>query len=350
VEIDYNLIVNKLTEKGICKFFDSQNIKSEKCPTKQDLKDRIAKLTSSENSLFQFVDNKDLIEFYLKTEEAGQKHFYFYEFEMTQEVESRIESFKKECSNDTKREFNTTKNEEWFFREEKSEITFKLLTIKKTYRHNKDLDKEDNNKFFKGYDVFEIQNVLFFRFFKDINRVLIGIDKHSDLDREKDIQNRILENFNKICGEDQNFNLENILDDEIIEELMYLPNVLISKIKNDVNQTKQSSMYAKRVDVEKVLEAVNKKTYHVDEIKAKNPDYDIRTHPTYLAERNRKYEDDTLEVDINGLEIYWFSHLYSKADYFRVRLSSIDSSIVTYSSSITKEEIEDVIQKIIRYP
>lgn len=346
--INYELLANKLSGKGICKFVNLYDIEDLKCMNKQEMVEQIKSLTGTDR-LFGSIELKDFINYYLDTEEAGQKHFYFYEFDISDEVQKNMGDFMSNWTDENDREFDTAKEHEWYFNETDDEITFKLINIKEVYQHNKtlDIDESNNGKFYRGYNVFKIQNVLFFRFFMKKNKVVVGIDKYSDLDTPSDIRNKIHDSFEEICGEDTAQNLEGLIDTSLIEKLIFLPNVISSKIKNDINNNKQSAMYAKRADLLKILEEIDNKKYLVEQVKVKNPDYDIRTHPTYLAEQSRKYEDSSLEIDINNTELYWFTHWYKKADYFRLRVSSVDSSITTYSTSISKKEFEDVIHQII---
>ncbi len=342
--INYELLANKLSAKGICKFINLYDVKDLKCINKQEMVEKIKSLTSDDR-LFDSIKLQDFINYYLATEEAGQKHFYFYSFEITDTIKQSIKDFIDNCLDEKNREFKTAKDEKWYYNKTDNEIILKLINIKEIYQHNK--DELINHKFHKIYDIFKIQNVLFFRFFLDKNKVIIGIDKYSDLDTLSDIRKKIFDNFEKICGKNSSNDLEGLINTNIIEKLIFLPNVISSKIKNDINNNKQSAMYAKKADFLKILDEIDNKKYTVEKVKVKNPDYDIRTHPTYLAEQSRKYEDSSLEIDINNTEIYWFTHLYKKADYFRLRVSSIDSSLTTYSTSISKKEFEDVIRQII---
>lgn len=342
--INYELMANKLSGKGICKFVNLYDIEDLKCGTKQEMVEQVKSLTG-ENRLFDTIKQEDFIKYYLDTEEAGQKYFYFYEFDITDTIKENIESFIKNSIDEKEREFSTPMEEEWYFQNNDEEIILKLINIKEIYKHNK--DERKSGQYHKIYNIFEIQNVLFFRFFITKNKVLIGIDKYSDLDTLNDIRKKIMYNFDLICGEKSSHLLEGIIDTETIEKLIFLPNVISSKIRNDINSNKQSAMYAKRADMQKIVNEINSKKYNINQVKLNNPDYDIRTHPTYLAEQSRKYTDDSLEIDINNTEIYWFSHEYKKADYFRLKISSADSSITTYTPSISKVEFEDVVRKII---
>lgn len=347
-KITYELLTNKLTEHGVCKFVSLYDIEELKCPSKKEMKEKIKELTG-ESRLFDSIPQKDFIDFYKSTEEAGQKHFYFYNFDFDEKILQNIKDFIATCTNESEREFDTAQEHEWFFTEAGDEITVKLINIKEVYQHDKSLDVDETSKgrFFRGYNVFKIQNVLFIRFFITKNKVLIGIDKYSDLDTPSDIRNKIIDCFESICGKHSSGKLEGAINTKAIENIIFMSNVISSKITNDININKKSAMFAKKADMVKILDDINNKKYTIEQVKEKNPDFDIRTHPTYLAEQARKYEDSGMEIDINNCEIYWFTHWYKKADYFRFKISSVDSCITTYSSSITKKEFEDVVRQII---
>ena len=345
-DVNIDLIFNKLTEKGICKFVSLYNINGDNTCDKNKLK-KLVTTSMGDGNLFEFIPLNKFIQFYLDTEEAGQKHFYFYKFGINENISIKIDEFKKKCINENDREFKTALEDEWFYQKNDDEIIFKLINIKEVYQHDKTLDTEiKDGKFFKGYFVKTIQNVLFFRFIKNKNLVIIGIDKYSDLDTPSDIRNKIRDNFELICGENSSEFLEDFLNSDIIENLLAVPNAISTNIKNEINNHKKSAMFAKNVDIFKILTDIDQVLYAVDQVKIKNPDFDIKTHPTYQAEQSKKYQDD-IQIDINNTQIYWFTHFYKRADYFRMKISTVDSSITTYSSSITKEEFEDVILQII---
>lgn len=345
-DINTDLIFNKLTEKGICKFIGLYNIDGEKTCDKDKLK-KLVSTSMGEGSLFEFIPLEKFIKFYRDTEEAGQKHFYFYKINLGESIIKQINNFKEKCISENDREFKTLLEDEWFYQENSDEIIFKLISIKEVYQHDKNLDTPvKDGKFFRGYIVKTIQNVLFFRFIKNKNLVIIGIDKYSDLDTPLDIKNKIKDNFELICGDNSSELLEDFLNTEIVENLLAVPNAISSNINNEINNHKKSAMFAKSANIDKILSDLDQGLYTIDQVKIKNSDFDIKTHPTYQAEQSKKYQDD-LQIDINNTQIYWFTHFYKKAAYFRMKISTVDSSITTYSPSITKEEFEDVILQII---
>jgi hypothetical protein len=350
IKINDDLLLNKLTEKGLCKFINLYDIEGLSCSNKADMKQKIKELTG-EGKLFESIPKANFIKFYLGTEKAGQKHFYFYETDLDKNMLENINTFAEEnCTPEEKRNFNTDEDDIWFYQAEGDEIIFKIVNIKEVFQHNSNLDDKSQlsqGKFFRGYNVFKIQNVLFFRFFISRNKLIIGIDKYSDLDTPSDIRKKIVDNYEKICGKKSFEKLNGIINTEAIEKIIFLPNVISHKVKNDININKQSAIYASRGDLTNILNEIDGKKYDISQVKMKNPDFDIRTHPTYLAEQAKKYEDNTLEIDINNCELYWFTHHYKKADCFRLKISSVDSSITTFSSSITDLEFEDVVHEII---
>lgn len=344
--LDMDLIFNKLTEKGICKFVSLYNLDGQKSCNKESLK-KFVKESMGENSLFKFIPEEKFLEYYRNTEEAGQKHFYFYRLDMNENILQNINHFKNFTTNENDRNFKTINNDdEWFYSEKNGELTFKLVNVKEVYQYDKTLDRNDKGLYFKGYHVKTIQNVLFFRFLLKDNKVIIGIDKYSDLDTPSDIRKKIISNFNLICGKNSYYDLNNLLNNDSIENLLIVPNAISTQIKNEINSHKKSAMYAKSADLDKILRDLDNGTYRLDQVKIKNPDFDIKTHPTYLAEQSKMYDDD-LQIDIENTQIYWFTHQYKKSDYFRLKINTIDSCITTYSPSISKEEFEDVILQVI---
>lgn len=337
-ELNMDLIFNKLTEKSICKFVSLYDVDGQRACNKEALK-KFVKESMDGNSLFDFIPKEKFLEYYLNTEEAGQKHFYFYNLDMTEDTLKNIENFKNFNTNEKDRDFSKINdNEEWFYKEDKNEITFKLINLKEVYQYDRTLDKPvKNGLFFKAYHVKTIQNILFFRFLLKENKVIIGIDKYSDLDTPSDIRKKIITNFDLICGEKKHFELENLLDNESVENLLVVPNAISTNIKNEINTHKKSAMYAKSADLDKILRDLDSGSYTLDQVKVKNPDFDIKTHPTYLAEQSKMYDED-LRIDIENTQIYWFTHQYKKSDYFRLKINTVDSSITTYSPSISKEE------------
>ncbi len=346
-EVNYELLTNKLSDKGMCKFVNLYDIEDLKCPTKKEMQEKIRELTG-EGRLFGSIPLQDFIGFYKDTEEAGQKHFYFYVFNDLEKYWENIQNFKTQCVPEDKRKFNTVQDNEWFFHEDNESTTFKVTSIKKIYQHNKDLDYDSKEgRFYKGFNVYDIHNIMFFRFIKSKNIVIIGIDKYSDLDREGDIKRKIFDAFDLICGtQNVHFLLEGLIDSERIENLLSMPNAISSKIKNTIDKTKQSYMKATRADAEKILKDLEAAKYGLDQVKEKNSEFDIKTHPTYLAEQEYSFKDK-LTIDIFNTEIYWFTHKYKDIDWFRFSIDTQDSKITTYSPSITKQEFEDVILQII---
>ncbi|MDO9207339.1 MAG: hypothetical protein Q7T91_03705 [Sulfuricurvum sp.] len=348
-EINYDLLINKLTEKGVCKFVSRFEIDGFKCPTKKELKEKIKELTGK-NSLFTFIPEKEFLRFYKDTEEAGQKHFFFYRFEQLSNYLNSIEDFKRVCTKEDDREFHTAEDDEWYYYENNDEIVFKLTSIKKVYQHNKYLDEESDTIFKKGYNVFDIHNILFFRFIKSENTLIIGLDKYSDFDTEADIRKKIQDKFRLIVASDEAYGLlEPLIDSDTIENLLTLPNTISVYIKNTVDDRLKSTMKAEKADIERILKDINiNELYDINEVKRKNPSFDIKAHPTYLAEQEKSIEAK-LSTNVDYTMIWWFSrdNYNAKADCFQFKINTDTSSIVTFASSITKQEFEDVIREII---
>jgi len=340
---NFKLLYNKLSKKGICKYLSlyMEDKKIDCSKNKDKIISELEELFKEDKSYNQFI------KFYLDTEETGQKHFYFYKFNVTNMIKENIEKFLLEIENETERKFSLEEQENWFYKKTDDEILIKHIEIKKTYIHDKELDKEDDKSFFKGYKIIYIPNVIIFRFFIKKQKVLIGIDKYSELDNKKDIEKKINDIFERICGVDTHNQLEGLIDKSIIEDFLFEQNVISYKIDSDINQDKKSVLSAKKGDLNRIVHDIASLKYTVEEVKIHNSDYDIKTHPTYLAEISKTFEDNSLKIDTNTIEIYWFTHKYKKPDYFRIKINAIDSSITTYSPSITKVEIDDVIYKII---
>jgi len=352
-DINYDLLINKLTEKGVCKFVSRYEIEDFKCPSKKDLKEKIRELTG-ENSLFEFIPQKQFLQFYKDTEEAGQKHFFFYHFDNLENYWDDIENFKRVCINEKDREFHTAQDDEWYFYENDDEIVFKLTSIKKVYQHNSNLDdntREDSDGIFiKGYNVFSIHNILFYRFMKSEKAVIIGLDKYSDFDTESDIRRKIEDNFRLIVANDDVYGqLEPLIDSDTIENLLTLPNTISVYIKNTVDDRLKSTMKAEKADIDRILRDINvNELYDINEVKRKNPSFDIKAHPTYLAEQEKSIEEK-LSTNVDYTMIWWFSrdNYNAKADCFQFKINTDTSSITTFAPSITKQEFEDVIREII---
>ncbi len=344
--INMELIFNKLTEKGICKFVSLFDIDGEIACSKEALK-KLVRESMGEDTLFESIPIEKFIQYYQNTEKAGQKHFYFYNLEINDTILENIEHFKSLHTNEDDRKFDTAQDDEWFYREENDEITCKLISIKEVYQYDNTLNKAvKDGVFYKAYHVKTIQNILFFRFYLKENKVVIGIDKYSDLDTPTDIKKKIIKSFEFICGKDSHIELENLLDNDTVENLLTVSNAISTNIKNEINQHKKSAMFAKHADLSKILDDLDNGVYQLEQVKAKNPDFDIKTHPTYIAEQSKMYDDD-LQVDIENTQIYWFTHQYKKSDYFRIKINTGDSCITTYSPSISKEEFDDVISQVI---
>jgi len=351
--INYDLLINKLTEKGVCKFVSRYDIEGFKCPTKKEMKEKLRELTG-ENTLFEFIPQKQFLQFYKDTEEAGQKHFFFYNFEQMDDYWNDIESFKRVCQNEEDREFHTAEDDEWYYSETEDELIFKLTSIKKVYQHNTILDdrtkEETDGIFTKGYNVFSIHNILFYRFNKTDKSLIIGLDKYSDFDTEADTRKKIEEKFRLIVANDDAYGqLEPLIDNDIIENLLSLPNTISVYIKNTVDDRMKSTMKAEKADIDKILKDINvNELYDINDVKKKNPSFDIKTHPTYLVEKKASFEN-TLSTSVDYTMIWWFSrdNYNAKADCFQFKINAESSLITTFAPSITKQEFEDVIREII---
>jgi hypothetical protein len=345
-DINMELIFNKLTEKGICKFISLYDIDGKIACNKEALK-KLVRESMGEDTLFESIPMEKFIQYYQNTEEAGQKNFYFYHLEINDTILENIEHFKSLHTNEDERKFNTAQDNEWFYREKNDEITCKQISIKQVYQYDNTLNKPiENGIFYKAYHVKTIQNILFIRFYLKINKVVIGIDKYSDLDTYTDIKKKVIDSFELICGKDSHLQLENLLDNDTIENLLNVPNAISTNIRNEINQHKKSAMFAKHADLSKILNDLDNGVYSLEHVKSKNPDFDIKAHPTYIAEQSKIYDDD-LQVDIENTQIYWFTHQYKKSDYFRIKINTVDSSITTYSPSISKEEFDNVVLQVI---
>lgn len=348
-KINYELLLNKLTEKGVCKFVSRYEIDDFKCPSKKELKEKIRELTG-ENSLFTFIPQDQFLEFYKDTEEAGQKHFFFYTFEQLDKYIDAINEFKRQCINEKDREFTTAVDDEWYYYEKDDEIVFKLTSIKKVYQHNKDLDEEAETVYKKGYNVFSIHNILFFKFILSENTLVVGTDKYSDFDTESDIRKKIQDKFRYITASDEAFDtLEPLIDNTTVENLLTLPNTISVYIKNTVDDRLKSTMKAEKADIDRILKDINvNELYDVNEVKSKNPSFDIKTHPTYAAELKESWAGN-LTTNIDYSKIWWFSrdNIYAKADCFEFKINVDNSSITTFAPSITKWEFDNVIWEII---
>jgi hypothetical protein len=349
-EINYRLLVDKLTVKGVCKFISRFDLENVKCPTKSEMIEILKELTG-ENSLFSFIPKKHFLNFYKDTEEAGQKYFYFYQFDQIDNFWKDILNWKRASTNELDREFYTADDEKWYYTETEDEIVYKLTSIKKVYKHNSDDHSREatDGIFTKNYDVFNIHNILFFRFIKSKNMVIIGVDKYSDLDTDADIKRKIKDKFRLIVANDDAYgSLESSINSDIINDLLTLPNTISVHIKNTVDGTMKSTMKAEKAEIEQILKDINSGLYNINEVKTNNPTFDIKTHPTYLAEQEKSFEGK-LSTTIDNTTIWWFckDNYNAKADCFQFKIDETTSSIITFASSITKQEFEDVIREII---
>lgn len=139
---------------------------------------------------------------------------------------------------------------------------------------------------------------------------------------------------------------ESLLTSEHIDALKYLPNCLAYSISNKANNFDFANFKKSKANFEEIKKDLVQGKYSLEKIKENNPDFDLQTNVLYTAGLSTAIEKDLSLINDN-FEFYYFTDITDKVYYFRIRFDVIESSIITFSESITKEELQDVFKQII---
>jgi len=280
----------------------------------------------------------------MDTEEAGRKHFYFYKANLNQDIKDILDSKNKTLFNENQREFDPIKeNEKIFYNVENNIYKYKFITIRKTYFHQE--DKEDGNILTKIYQIKNIHHIVLIMFDFEKKEIITGIDTYGLLLKSDDLKNEIDTKIKFLTTENLVDNLDDLLNSKHIEKLMNLQNCLSFYLNNNDDNTDEAIFKKRKANIDLILSDLKKDKYNFNEIKEKNPNFDMKTHKQYIAGLEKSIDFD-FEITNNNAEFYYFTKKSGVISNFRFKINIKSNSLVTFSDSITKEEIWDVLQRI----
>lgn len=330
-------IFNKMTVNSFRYFIDRHGVKLKTSVSKEDYKNNLREQFLGTPSLL-----RDFEQFYLSTEEAGKKHFFLYRFDNNASIQRSIDSYRNRCVPETQRVFDpSAEDEKVFYSQEDNSITFKFLKIRKIYEFMG--ENTSDTELVKKYSISIIHHVSFVKFDFSLNTIIAGIDSIGELissaDYEKEANQKI-----KLISKD--ISLSSVVTSDHIAKFMNYPNCLVWSLKNQIANTDQATFKKRRADIDDILSDLRHGKYKINEIKIKNPDYDIKTHLLYEASLAKSISDD-FELMNDSVEFFYFTDATGKISCFRIKIDVVNSSIITYAESIAKEEIADVLQRVI---
>lgn len=336
--MNFEPIFNKMTIPAFDKFAEINDLKIAKGSNKE---------TYQQNLLKSFEENPSNMEafqeYYKKLEEAGRKHFYIYKLNKNQITIDNIRGEFKKYEQEANRNFDPELDDnKVFVREDGNILTAKKILIRRIYIHL-DEDEEVDDVLTKKYRAIKVHYITFVTFDFDNNRIICGYDSCGDLLQRKEHEKELREFVESFIPNATK--LESLLTSNHIENLKYLPNCLAYSINSKANAFDSANFKKSKANFDKILKDLRNKKYKIDEIKDKNPDFDLQSNILYTAGVTASMDKDFILTN-EGFEFYFFSDKAGKEDYFRLKLDVSDGSITTFSESITKGELWDVFRNI----
>lgn len=337
--MNYEPIFNKMTVPTFDKFIEINDLKISKGTNKESYQKNLLKSFEEDSNNVEYFQD-----FYKKLEEAGRKHFYLYELDKKQiKIENIREVFNK-YEKEINRNFDPELDDNKIFvREEDNILTAKKIQIRRIYIHL-DEDEEINDILTKKYKAINVHYITFVTFDYNNNRIICGYDSCGDLLQKKEHEKELKEFVGSFIPNVAK--LEKLLTSDHIEKLKFLPNCLAYSINSKANAFDSANFKKSRANFDKILKELRSKKYKIDEIKDKNPDFDLQSNVLYTAGISASMDND-FTLTNEGFEFYFFSDKAGKEDYFRLKLDVSDGSITTFSESITRGELWDVFRNII---
>ncbi len=336
--MDYSPIFNKLTMDSMYKFVSLHDIRVSTSGTKAEFQ---AKL--EEHFQYNEDDRLKFEKFYIDTEIAGRKHFYLFKAKFSdndkKQILEKCSKFKKEDS----RTFDPLKDHnQTYYLSNQNVLTIKRIQIKKIYNFID--DKENNNTLIRKYGITNIHFVEFIYIDFSKGRIYCGYDTYGDIQDKRKLKDQLFEFLNKLLPF-KAIDLEQLLTSDSLNKLRFLPNCIVFSVHNQANRLDSAVFKKERADIENIEKDLKHGKYKISEIKENNPDFDVQTNKLFEAGQAVAIDDD-LDLSYNKIDFYYFSDKSSVPTSFRIRMDSINNQIITFSESITKQELWDVFNRI----
>lgn len=340
--MDYSTIFNKMTKETFDKFIEINSINLTKGNTKEEYKKNLEKF---------FEDNPEtelvFQNFYKRLEEAGRKHFYLYKLHDDIITYKELLESLKDYSDEKTRTFDPVKDNNKIYKNVNDTlVTVKKFQIRESYTLvGNNIEKEEEGEFLnKRYKITKVHYVIFATFDFKNKRIICGYDSCGDLSDKRKDDKELLDFLEEIIGKEVKY--ESLLTSEHIDSLKHLPNCLAYSISNKANNYDYAKFKKSKANFEDIKKDLIQEKYKINQIKEKNPDFDLQTNLLYTAGLSSAIEND-FSLKNDSFEFYYFTDITGKVYYFRMRFDVVESSIITFSESITKEELQDVFKQII---
>ncbi|MDY2844476.1 MAG: hypothetical protein SOT81_10935 [Treponema sp.] len=336
--MNYSIIFNKMTKDAFDKFIEINSLKSLKGVNKDDYKEKFIKYFEANPHA-----EIDFQNFYKRLEEAGRKHFYLFKLDSEQiKYKNLIDSICNIPSEDTRCFDPEQDNQKLYKRVEDNFILVKKIQIRKSYTFLGDEIKKDFLT--KKYQISKVHYITFVNFDFKNKRIICGYDSCGDYSDKRKDDKELFEFLETVIGKQVKF--ESLLTSEHIDTLKYLPNCLAYSISNKANSFDFANFKKSKANFEDIKRDLVQQKYSLKQIKENNPDFDLHTNILYTAGLSKAIDDD-FSLTNDNFEFYYFTDVTGKVFYFRMRFDVVESSIITFSESITKEELQDVFKQII---
>lgn len=336
--IDYKPIFNKMTIPVFDKFNSINDLKIPRGKNKEEYEEKLIETFENDESIETLFQ-----EYYKKLEEAGRKHIYIFKLNPKEiKIDDVRENFKKFTKEDD-RSFNPEQdNNKVFVKEENNLLTAKKIQINRIFLHL-DQDTEEDDILTKKYQIINVHYIKFITFDFNLNRIICGYDSCGDLLQKKLHEKEFKEFIEMFIS--NSLKLESYLTSEHVEKLRFLQNCLSYSINSKANSFDTANFRKSKANFDKILKDLKNQKYTLDNIKENNPDFDIQSNILFNAGITASMDND-FTLTNEGFEFYYFSEKSGKPDYFRLKLDVSDGSITTFSESITKGELWDVLRYI----
>jgi hypothetical protein len=338
--VDYSPVFNKLTRESLLKFVEMYDLEEQikKRTNKEELSESLKLLFEKDEEI-----EKNFQRFYLRTEEAGRKHIYIKRLKYSEDLKKDIKEKAKKYLSESKRTFDPlTDNDKIYISESDNLVLVKKIKINKVYNLVDKTEKENEMK--KIYNIRIIHFIEFVKFDFKNSLIYWGYDSIGDYDDKKIIDKSLEHLIAEFITEARFHSLESYLTSEKIEKMRLLPNCITFSLSNKVKYQDQAIFKKAKGDLDEILKELKHDKYKLSEIKENNPNLDVQTNPLFGASFEHSIEND-LDFKNSGVELYYFTNKSGIMTYFRIRIDISRDLLITFSDSITKEELSDVFVK-----
>lgn len=338
--LDYTPIFNKMTIETFDKFIEKHRLKCRKGNNKEEYQNGLLELF--QNDLYA---ESQFQEFYEQLEEAGRKHYFLFKFREKDHIQENVEASIIQYEDEKTRTFDPIKDDgKTYFRKEENFYIFKQFHIKKIFKFREEKENREETEYTRHYAVVKIHFVMFVQIDFAEKIIVCGHDAYGDLENKQERRKELFDFLKSIIGNVDE--LESVLTSDRIEDLIVLPNCLSYSIRNTAKIHDIATFKKDRADYEQIKKDLKAGNYRIDEIKDKNPDFDLKTNVLYNAGLEASY-DSNFSLSNDCFEFFYFTNASGLISYFKIKFDTRCSSIVTYSDSITKRELWDVFGRIV---